>query len=109
MNRCKKCKREFKTENLLNDEIVVSYSDIRLFTGSIYNKMKFNFLHKSSPNYFYRKSHNLYSRLHFQKHKLKSKLKTFNVKLTEWQNMKMNGYDRIWDCGNRTFIFQKND
>ncbi len=101
--------KKFKTEILLNDEIVVSYSDIRLFTGSIYSKMKFDFLHKSSPNYFYRKSHNLYSRLHFQKHKLKSKLKVFDVKLTEWENMKLNGFDRIWDCGNRTFIFQKID
>jgi hypothetical protein len=96
----------FNTEILKDTESVVSYSDIRFFTGSIYEKLKFSFLHKSSPNYFYRKSHNLYSRLQFQKHKLKLKLKTFDDKLTEWQNMKINGYDRIWDCGNNTFIFQ---
>jgi len=38
------------------------------------------------------------------KHKL-TKLKTFNNKLSEWENMKNNNYDRIWDCGN--YIFNK--
>jgi len=23
--------------------------------------------------------------------------------LTEWENMQANGYDRIWDCGQRTY------
>jgi len=27
------------------------------------------------------------------------KLANFNPNLSEWENMKNNGYDRIWDCG----------
>ena len=43
------------------------------------------------------------SRIQFQKHKLKDKLETFDPNITEWENMKANGYDRIWDCGNMVF------
>jgi hypothetical protein len=35
---------------------------------------------------------------------LKDKLKDFDPVLSEWENMQMNGYDRIWDCGN--FIYE---
>jgi len=31
-------------------------------------------------------------------------LTSFDEKLTEWENMQLNGYDRIWDCGN--FIYE---
>ena len=27
-------------------------------------------------------------------------MKSYNTKLTEWQIMKKEGFDRIWDCGN---------
>jgi len=43
----------------------------------------------------------------FQKHKLEKMLDTFNPNLTEFENMKMNGYDRIWDCGNVKFVWNK--
>jgi hypothetical protein len=36
--------------------------------------------------------------MQFQKHKLKEKLKIYNENLTEWENMQLNGYNRIWDC-----------
>ena len=38
--------------------------------------------------------------------KLKNKLESFNSELSEWENMKNNGYDRIWDCGNYVFYIQ---
>ena len=42
----------------------------------------------------------LYSRNVFQKHKLKGKLKIFDVNLSEYDNMINNGYRRIYDSGN---------
>jgi hypothetical protein len=27
--------------------------------------------------------------------------------LSEWANMVKNGYDRIWDCGNKVFVYNK--
>ena len=43
----------------------------------------------------------------FQKHKLKNLLSVFDSNLTEWENMKNNGFDRIWDCGNGKWVWKK--
>ena len=50
---------------------------------------------------------NRISRLQFQKHMLESKLEIFDSNLTEWENMQLNGYDRIWDCGNYVYEWNK--
>lgn len=64
----------------------------------------------TSPNYFYitKNASTIESRQKFQKHKLKNILPTFDEKLSEWENMKNNGYDRFWDCGNLVFTFDLN-
>ena len=31
-------------------------------------------------------------------------LKIYNHSLSEWENMKNNGYDRIWDCGHGKYF-----
>ena len=41
----------------------------------------------------------------FQKHKLNKILNKFESNLTEWKNMQLNGYDRIWDCGNGKWVW----
>lgn len=50
-------------------------------------------------NYHSRESRNKY-----QKHKLKNLLENFDPKLSEIENMVNNGFDRIWDCGNKVFV-----
>jgi hypothetical protein len=88
---------------------LISYADLRFSTGSVYIKNGFSLKEQSPPNYFYTKDHaTLFSRLEFQKHKLKDILPIFDSNLTEWENMQLNGYDRIWDCGNLVFIWEKN-
>jgi hypothetical protein len=37
--------------------------------------------------------------------RLKNKLNIFDPELTEWENMQLNNYDRIWDCGNLIFEY----
>jgi len=84
---------------------IISYVDLRYFNGNGYIMNGFEVLRFSSPNYFYMKNYKyLESRQQYQKHKLKDKLKSYNENLTEWENMKNNGYDRIWDCGNLVMI-----
>lgn len=93
-----------------NPQSVISYSDKRWNTGTLYTKLGFNYSHTSAPNYWYFEQKNrlvVLSRQHFQKHKLKNKLDQFNPDLTEWENMKNNGYNRIWDCGNDVFVWNK--
>lgn len=83
---------------------IISYVSRSYFSGKSYKKTGWQFKHYSSPAYFYTNNYlDLHSRFKFQKHKLKSKLEHFNPVLTEWENMKENGWDRIWDYGNLVF------
>lgn len=84
---------------------IVSYCDRRYFTGNVYKELGFTFVTNTSPNYFYIVDKKPINRLSFQKHKLKSKLKIFDNNLSEWENMKNNGFDRIWDCGNSKWVY----
>ena len=84
-------------------ESLVSYADRRWSTGNLYRRLDFSLDHKSRPNYFYQKGQMRYSRVAFQKHKLKDMLKVFDPAQTEVENMMNNGYYRIFDCGNLVF------
>ena len=83
----------------------ISYCDKRYSEGRGYISSGFKLIGESPPNYFYlEKSYQKrFSRIQFQKHKLSDLLENFNPILNEWQNMQLNGYDRIWDCGNLVF------
>jgi hypothetical protein len=81
---------------------IISYADYRWSQETaFYSKIGFKLIGNTLPNYWYidkNYMHRIY-RYNFVKHTLSNKLKTFDKKLTEWQNMQLNGYDRIWDCG----------
>jgi len=84
---------------------IISYCDLRYSIGNIYLNNGFILQGQSSPNYFYTKDYKkLESRIGYQKHKLSKILKTFDPNLTEWENMQLNKYDRIFDCGNLIFV-----
>jgi len=89
----------------LKEGNIVSYSDLRWNTGNLYNILGFEHTHNSDPNYWYFKGSKLESRVAYQKHKLKDKLDNFNPDLTEYENMKLHGYNRIFDCGNAVFSY----
>lgn len=90
--------REYKPKN------IVSYADRRWSKGNLYKQLGFNLDHISQPDYFYIKDGARFSRFKFQKHKLKSILEKFDLDLTEKENMAINNYSRIWDCGNLVFV-----
>jgi hypothetical protein len=96
-------------ERNYNPTRVVTYADKRWSVGDLYFKLGFIHTHDSDPNYrYFHKSdkYNTFSRIKFQKHKLISQLNKFDSTKTEWENMKENGWNRIWDCGN--MVFEKN-
>jgi hypothetical protein len=83
---------------------IITYAARDWNTGKLYEKLGFEFKHETSPSYYYTKNYiDFENRVAYQKHKLVDKLTTFDPKLTEWENMQANGYDRIWDCGNRVY------
>lgn len=85
---------------------LVSYADRRWSTGKLYKLLNFKFIKNSEPNYWYirKNSLKLESRIKYQKHKLKNILKNFDSKKTEIQNMLDNGFNIIYDCGNKVYI-----
>lgn len=82
---------------------IVTYSDLRWNTGGLYYKLGFTLSHVSEPNYYYFKGRKLESRNKYQKHKLQGILPKFDESLSEVENMKSNGFNRIFDCGNLVF------
>lgn len=87
---------------------IISYANRRWSIGSLYEKIGFIFFINREPNYFYFKTNEniLYSRIKFQKHKLKKLLAIYNEDLTETENMYNNGYRKIFDCGNKVYILK---
>lgn len=85
---------------------IITYADKRWSMGNFYYKLNFKLDHISAPNYWYIPygGKYRYHRFNFRKNVLSSKLEIFDDELTEWQNMQLNQYDRVWDCGNLVFI-----
>ena len=93
-----------KTNNI---EKLTSYVDLRFFTGDAYKSNGFIKTHQSKPNYYYfnKKDYILESRIKYQKHKLPKLLNNFDINISEYENMKTNGYLRIFDCGNLVYKY----
>lgn len=91
-----------------NPQSIISYSNKERSIGNIYKVLGFKYSHASKPGYCYYKKDRLFSRVECQKHKLDRFLNNFNSELTEYQNMRNNGYHRIWDCGNDVWLWKTN-
>ena len=94
--------------NKYNPKSIITYCDLRYGIGNVYHKNGFDYINNSNPNYYYLdKNFRRLSRLQFQKHLLENKLDQFDSNLTEWENMQLNGYNRIWDCGNAIYSWKR--
>jgi very-short-patch-repair endonuclease len=90
-----------------NPTSIVSYNDRRYFSGDLYSILGFDFIGNTPPSYHYitRDYKSLINRMNFQKHKLSKVLPAFDPDISEWENMKNNGWDRIWDCGHGKWMW----
>ena len=88
-----------------NSGTIITYVDRRYGSGLGYQKSGFKKVGETNPNYYYLSKGFTYreSRMKYQKHKLPDLLENFDPELTEWENMQLNGYSRIWDCGNLVY------
>ena len=95
-------------------ERIITYADRTRSFGAIYDRLGFIKQRVSPPNYWYFKGNyintpdSIYHRYNFRKNVLHKKLDNFNPLLTEWDNMKVNGWNRYWDCGSIVYIKQYN-
>jgi predicted Zn-ribbon and HTH transcriptional regulator len=85
---------------------LVSYADRRWSNGGLYKRLGFLHLENTVPNYWYVdfREQILISRMKFQKHNIKDLSKEYDASLSVSENVKNNGYGRIYDCGNMVFV-----
>jgi hypothetical protein len=76
---------------------IFSYADRRWSDGNVYEKLGFNFVGQTKPNYWYIKNQKRIHRFNLRKTEEDSKNRT------EWQIRKSQGWNRVWDCGNMKF------
>lgn len=83
---------------------IYTYSDNRYFKGNLYKNLGFDLVYTTPPNYWYFKDHTKrYHRLGFTKQRLIDQ--GFDKTQSETQIMKQSKFDRIWDCGNKKWVF----
>lgn len=94
-----------------NPELILTFCDCRFSSidpnETVYPKLGFVYDGYSEPNYKYYKDGNLYSRRLFMKSRLQDKLEIFDSNLSETENMRMNGYTKLYDCGNFRYVWRK--
>lgn len=98
-----------------NPESVVSYCDLRWFTGETYKKLLFHLNHITKIQYYYTNYKNRWHRSLFTKKKcIKKAISLNNItenllnQMTENQITKeILHLDRIWDCGQQTWIWKQ--
>lgn len=87
---------KYFVDNYMKDgEVIVSYSDIAKTTGKIYNTLNFEFINDADPNYIWWKSDDDY--------KTRYQCQMVNERII----MESNGYIKIYDCGNKVWVFRK--
>lgn len=83
---------------------IISYADRRWSTGNVYEKLGFEFVHNSKPNYFYLIDRKRENRFKYRKDVLVKE--GFDKSKTEKQIMKDRGINRIYDCGTKKYVLK---
>jgi len=98
----------FVKDYMMKEDQLVSYCNRRFSTGHVYQKIGFTCVSTKTPGYVYTKGNRVIgSRQQWQKHKLSTKLQTFDNSLSEVENMSKNSCYRLWDCGQDTWVLIK--
>lgn len=90
--------REYQPKN------IISYANRMWSSGVVYNTLGFLHTHNTEPGYVYTKKNSIVTRYAAQKSKLSSFLKYYDADLSEYENMLLNNYSRVWDCGNQAWV-----
>lgn len=83
---------------------MVSFADRRWSNGGVYTRTGWTLEHIIPPEYKYIIGNQPQHKFAFRRKALEKKLANFDPLLSEWENMKAHGYDRIWDCGKLRFV-----
>jgi hypothetical protein len=85
-----------------NPETVVSYSDYQMFSGEMYGILGFKKVSEAKPTYkviWCPATQVVRSKQSTRRTSLAATFPDFNPELSEWENSKLLGLHRIYDCG----------
>ena len=86
------------------DGSIIGYRDKRWEGLDYFKSNGFEKIKDLPPVYYYIKGNKRYNRINFQKHLLDNNLPIFDEHLSEKENMSINGYYKIWDCGKEMYL-----
>lgn len=86
---------------------IVSFADLRWSEGSMYEQNNFVLENVIEPDYSWCKDKQLWHKFSWRHTGGLKKLPNYDDKLSEYVNMSMHGYYRIWDCGKLKYIKNK--
>jgi DNA-binding CsgD family transcriptional regulator len=89
--------------NKFNPTKLVSFSDNRWSEGGVYERGGFEHISDVRPNYWYFQNEGAIE--HKSKFR-KNKIEDIKDDETEWEAMRRNGWDRIWDCGKKKWVLK---
>ena len=87
---------------IYNPDQVITYCDLRWNTGDVYSHMGFIQHSVGFPNYWYIQLPQIKRMHRFGLRKTTQD----DPNLTEWENRKLQGFNRIWDCGHSKWIWK---
>ena len=90
-----------------NIDSIVSYSDISLFSGNLYQKLGFENIGLSNPNYFWVIEGVRKHRFNFNKRRLVKM--GYDKNKSESEILHEMGYYRVFSCGQEKWIFRINE
>lgn len=88
-----------------NDRDIVSYADLRWSAGNLYEQLGFEYVGNTKANYYYIKDNKRYHRWKFRKSEIINLVEN-GINKTEREIMLELNYARIYDCGNKKYIFK---
>jgi hypothetical protein len=84
---------------------IISYSDSSRGVGQLYEVLGFEFVHQTSPNYYWVVDEVRQNRYNYRKDRLVSM--GFDPNKSESKIMHDLGHYRIYDCGSKKYIYHK--
>lgn len=85
---------------------VISYANKLYSEGNVYEKIGFDFIRTTQPNYVWIKKDIQLSRYKTQKSKLSKLLPNFDSTKSESENMILAGFTKVYDAGNEVFALK---
>jgi plasmid maintenance system antidote protein VapI len=86
---------------------IVSFAERRWSDGGLYEKLGFELTKLTPPDYKYTDCKNRYHKFGFRHSGMKKKLNVYDPGKSEAENMMVNGYNKIYDCGLARYYLKK--